>query len=38
VSHNAISIAIDRRGRERFVLDSQLTARDVLRAVGAQKP
>lgn len=34
VSHNAVSILIDRTGRERFLLDSQLTARDVLGAMG----
>ena len=33
VSHSAVSILIDQKGRERFLLDSQLTARDVLAAM-----
>jgi cytochrome oxidase Cu insertion factor (SCO1/SenC/PrrC family) len=33
VSHSAVSILIDPLGRERFLLDSQLKARDVLAAM-----
>lgn len=33
VSHNAVSILIDPQGRERFLLDSQLTTADVLAAM-----
>jgi protein SCO1/2 len=33
VSHNAFSVLVDPQGRERFLLDSQLDARDVLAAM-----
>jgi protein SCO1/2 len=33
VSHNAVSVLVDPKGKERFLLDSQFTARDVVAAV-----